>query len=69
MDNMFHGTGKYEYANGDKYDGQWRYHKRLGKGKSILNSLGVLESSNGDRYDGEWNDKKNGLGKVLRCIT
>jgi hypothetical protein len=56
MNNMFHGTGKYEYANGDKYNGQWRYHKRLGKG--------VLESSNGERYDGEWDDTKTGLGKV-----
>ena len=47
--------GEYTYANGDKYDGEWKDNKKDGKG--------ILSCANGDKYDGNWaNDKRNGEG-------
>ena len=41
-----HGTGKYVYADGSTYDGQWLDSKMHGKG--------VYMFANGNKYDGEW---------------
>jgi hypothetical protein len=46
------------YANGDKYDGEWKDSKREGKG--------VQYFAVGTKYDGEWeNDKMSGKGNEL----
>jgi hypothetical protein len=41
-------TGKViiKYANGDFYDGEWKYGCRNGKG--------TMKYANGDVYDGKW---------------
>ena len=41
-----HGQGVGEYANGSRYEGQWKDGKWHGQG--------VYEYANGDRYDGQW---------------
>lgn len=46
-----------EYANGDRFEGNWRNGQR--------SDHGIYEYSNGDVYDGEWrNDLKEGHGKL-----
>jgi hypothetical protein len=35
-----------KYANGDFYDGEWKYGRRNGKG--------TIKYANGDVYDGKW---------------
>lgn len=52
-----HGTGKIQYANGDKYEGVFAVGKRHGKG--------VFTSKDGEEYAGEfvWN-KPQGTGKL-----
>ena len=32
MDGKMHGRGVYQYADGDRYDGEWKDDKRHGKG-------------------------------------
>ena len=50
-----------EYANGDKYDGEWRNDVKEGKG--------TLVKADGDEYDGNWrNDKKNGKGTFFSIL-
>ena len=50
-----HGKGTFHFANGDRYEGDWRYNKRHGQGKYYY--------SNGAQYIGEWrDDKANGEG-------
>jgi hypothetical protein len=45
-----------DYADGNKYEGDWKNDMREG--------TGVLEFINGDKYEGDWeNDKRNGRGK------
>lgn len=34
------GNGKYTYANGDKYDGEWQDNKKHGIGRLIYNGKG-----------------------------
>ena len=47
--------GKFTWANGDIYEGEFRDHSR--------NGFGILKYNDGRRYEGEWkNDKKNGKG-------
>lgn len=56
--------GKYTYANGDVYEGQWKNGKKDGKGKDGYKVIGTMNYANGDKYDGQWkDDKKSGLGK------
>lgn len=45
-DNMYHGTGKFLYSNGDVYLGDWQDNAYHGKG--------VLSYQNSDKYDGEY---------------
>lgn len=44
------------YANGDKYEGQWRADRK--------HKMGTMTYNNGDQYTGEWkNDARDGNGK------
>mgnify|MGYP001131685251 CR=1 FL=1 len=46
--------GILSYADGDRYEGEWKNGKMHGKG--------VYVYANGDRYDGEWSeDKRHGV--------
>lgn len=57
--------GVYNYANGDKYEGEVKEKVKNGKGKSKFNRIGVLSYANGDIYSGDWKDNlKNGEGIV-----
>lgn len=60
-DELHHGIGKMEYANGDEYHGPWQYGKRATeKGKK---EKGIMKFHNGDVYEGEWaNDMFEGEG-------
>lgn len=52
-----HGKGVYTKANGNKYDGEYKYTNRHGKG--------IYTWANGSKYDGEWKDgERHGLGKL-----
>ena len=44
-----------DYANKDKYDGQWKDDMKNGNGK-ICYIIGVFTSPNDDYYEGEWVD-------------
>ena len=45
------------YANGDVYEGDFRYNERHGNGKYIY--------TNGNIYEGDWiEDKRHGKGKT-----
>ena len=49
------GAGTHKYANGDRYEGEFKAGKRHGKG--------TLVSANDDRYEGDWkNDARTGKG-------
>ena len=53
-----HGRGKYTFADGGYYDGEFR--------KDDFNGRGVRVWPNGDRYEGEWhNDNRTGHGKYF----
>ena len=43
-----YGRGTRFYANGDRYEGEWREGKKHGRGTFFY--------ANGDRYEGEWRD-------------
>ena len=54
--NCVNGKGKYVYANGDIYEGDFVNGKREGQG--------TYTNKYGNYYTGEWkNDKQNGYGK------
>ena len=49
------GQGTITWANGDKYEGEWKDGKKHGKGTETC--------SNGDKYEGDWKDgEKHGKG-------
>lgn len=50
MDGIRNGKGKYQYANGDKYDGDFKNNKKHGIGRLIYKEKG--------EYYGLW---ENGL--------
>jgi hypothetical protein len=53
--NCYNGKGTYQFANGDKYYGQWKEGK--------MNGTGKYEFANGDRYNGTFHDnKRDGTG-------
>jgi len=53
-----HGKGKYVYADGDIYVGEWK--------DNLMNGYGKYIYANGDIYEGEWKDNlKNGHGKYF----
>jgi len=50
-------VGIQQYANGDKYEGEWYDNKKNGKG--------VFYYANGDVYEAEWkNGKPEGKGNL-----
>ena len=58
-DGQPHGQGTMEYANGNKYVGEWSRGKMSGKG--------IMKYANGDIYDGNCRDgKKYGEGRKIR---
>ena len=44
------GKGIMSYADGDKYDGDWKDGKKNGKG--------IMSYADGEKYDGDWKDDK-----------
>ena len=46
VNDCFDGTGTYYFANGDRYEGEWKDGKRDGQG--------IWYRSNGERYEGQW---------------
>ena len=54
ISNHQHGQGIMTYANGDKYEGEWKNGEKNGKG--------VMTYANGDKYEGEW-EKNSRQGK------
>ena len=43
-----HGKGKFLWANGQKYEGDWK--------DDVVSGKGVLESPNGERYEGRYDN-------------
>ena len=41
MNDLHHGAGKYTYANGDTYEGNWENDLRNGLGTYTYNQTGV----------------------------
>lgn len=57
--------GVFQYADGEKYDGDWLDNKKSGKGNSLFYNYkkGIYAYASGDRYEGEWQDgKRHGKG-------
>lgn len=55
--NLRHGQGNFQWADGEKYIGAYVNGKREG--------MGVYLWPSGDKYDGEWkNDRRNGQGTL-----
>jgi hypothetical protein len=76
--NCVNGKGKYTYASGGVYEGDWKDGKRTGKGKYTWADGGVYEGdwkygmrtgkgkytwANGDVYEGDWIDGELRKGK------
>jgi len=74
------GYGVYEWNNGAKYVGEWKYDKRIGQGTFTFpdgakyvgewkydkrNGQGTFTTGGGAKYVGEWkNDKMDGQGTL-----
>lgn len=57
---MRQGVGKYTYANGDTYDGEWCHHLRHGQGTYIYKQAGLM-------YIGGWiKGRRDGTGKIVK---
>ena len=57
-----HGKGKFTYANGNVYEGDYHNDKRHGKGKYTL--------ANGDVYEGNFqDDKRNGKASNVNLMV
>ena len=77
-----HGFGKYVWADGGSYEGDWLNGVRTGRGTYVFPSgstyegewlagrmqgTGTYTSGDGTRYEGAWqNDLKHGLGEA--CV-
>ncbi len=60
LSTVMSGHGVAAWANGDRYDGEWRDGQINGRGVAIL--------ANGNRYDGEWqNGLPNGHGSMMQA--
>lgn len=58
MKHFINESGIMNYANGDRYEGEWSYGSKSGKG--------IYFYANGERYEGNWEyDKKDGVGKHI----
>ena len=71
----------FTYANGNKYDGEWKDDKKNGRGvytfangnkydgewkDGDFNGRGVMTYADGNKYDGEWKNHKNTGAACLR---
>lgn len=64
----FNGRGKFIFANGDVYEGQYELNKATGTIER--QGYGVLTSKDGTLYSGVWkNDKLNGSGSFTHTST
>lgn len=65
-----HGYGVYIYADGDKYEGEWREDKRHGRGTVIYAAPdgGVAEKYEGDWVDGTCLSVCSFVRLVLFCV-
>lgn len=55
-----HGFGRYMWADGSMYEGEWSKNK--------FHGIGKLSYADGGEYTGEWiEDRKNGHGKMRYC--
>jgi hypothetical protein len=75
------GPGVATWANGDRYDGEWRNGNMDGHGVAIwangnrydgewrdsrMDGRGIQVDADGSRYDGQWRDGlPNGIGKMV----
>jgi len=56
----------YKYANGDKYEGDWKDEMRNGLGKIAEHIIGTYTTASGGRYEGQWDDDMtSGRGRFL----
>ena len=59
------GSGKYQYRNGDVYEGQWKKFKHEGQSTftHTMERQGTLTYSTGGKYEGQFKDgEKEGQG-------
>ena len=53
-----HGRGKQSWADGSKYEGEWR--------NGMAHGIGLIQHPNGDQYEGEFmNGQANGFGAYI----
>ena len=79
--NHQHGQGIMTYANGAKYEGEWKNGEKNGKGvmtyangdkyegewkKNSRQGKGVMVYANGDKYEGNWKGYPMGYGKYIK---
>ena len=58
VEGRFNGKGKYTWANGSYYDGDWVNNKKQGSGE--------YKFIDGSLFSGNWiNDKRDGFGKLI----
>ena len=58
MDGKINGQGTLWYADGDRYEGEWRDGKMHGRG--------TYTYADGDQYEGDWrDDRRHGKGTVV----
>lgn len=52
-----HGRGRMTFADGEVFEGEWKFGERHG--------LGTIKYTNGQTFEGTWmNDKRHGEGKM-----
>eukprot|EP01022_Parablepharisma_sp_SALTPOND_P006027 TRINITY_DN1244_c0_g1_i20.p3 TRINITY_DN1244_c0_g1~~TRINITY_DN1244_c0_g1_i20.p3 ORF type:complete len:125 (+),score=1.61 TRINITY_DN1244_c0_g1_i20:162-536(+) len=63
--------GTYYYANGDKYEGEFKDGKRNGGGICLVVTflLGTLYYAKGGKYEGEWKDDNMNRGGICLVVT
>jgi hypothetical protein len=57
---VLEGHGRFDYLNGDIYEGEWSENKRHGQGK-------LIEADGTAIFTGKWdNDLKHGKGSFMQ---
>ena len=58
MDGKREGRGKFQWSNGEVYDGEWKSNLKSGSG--------IWKGANGQSYVGEWRqDSMEGFGVLI----